>query len=511
MRIVQNQKVVLGPPGTGKTTRLLSMIEGMIASGIKPEEIAFVSFTKKAVKEATQRASKKFNMPERRFANFQTVHAFTFRQLGCTKQNLLNRNNYLELGQLLGYDMSGQTGDMEEGLIASGAAPGDKFLFLDNLSRVRCEPLRKTWERENSDGEVSWEELSSFSAGYAKYKERTGLMDFTDLLLRYAEDGRPVGAKIVFVDEAQDLSNAQWRVIQRAYAGADEVIIAGDDDQSIFKWSGADLDAFLNLEGEREVLDHSYRLPRTVHRLANRIIKQVGHRFEKAFSPREAEGDVDYITSLDQVNINPEETTMILVRNVFLLTAVYSHIKRLGHTYVGRGNMPSVLAGHVQAIRAWEHLRKGGRIGYTDAVEVYENLRIGRMLARGGKAKLDQSEDIERGYDLEHLTKHYGLLETPPWFEALEGIPLETRDYYQNVLRSGRKISVAPKITCNTIHGVKGGEAQHVIILSDMSRKTYMEMQKDMDSEHRVAFVAVTRASERLTIVTANSKFSYPY
>jgi superfamily I DNA/RNA helicase len=66
-------------------------------------------------------------------------------------------------------------------------------------------------------------------------------------------------------------------------------------------------------------------------------------------------------------------------------------------------------------------------------------------------------------------------------------------------------------VNINTIHGVKGGEANHVIIISDMSKRTYIEMQKDYDSEHRVAFVALTRAIERVTIVMPQSKFSYPY
>jgi superfamily I DNA/RNA helicase len=44
-----------------------------------------------------------------------------------------------------------------------------------------------------------------------------------------------------------------------------------------------------------------------------------------------------------------------------------------------------------------------------------------------------------------------------------------------------------------------------------MSKRTYTEMLKDYDSEHRVAFVALTRAIERVTIVMPQGKFSYPY
>lgn len=510
MRIAQNQTLLLGPPGTGKTTRLLAKVEEFLERGYRPEDIALLSFTKKAVAEAKERASKKFNLPERRFSLFNTIHAFTFHALGCTKQSLLGKQNYMELGAMLGYDMTGFTGDMEEGLQSlSNATPGDRLLFLENMARVKCISLRQAWSE--TEGEISWDELVSFTEGYNKYKMMTGLMDFTDLLTKYAEEGRPSHAKIVFIDEAQDLSLAQWRVLERAFSGAEYVIIAGDDDQSIYKWSGADLQTFLHLDGEREVLGHSYRLPKSVYRLANRIIHQVARRFSKEFTPTERVGVVDYVADLEFAKINPNETTLILVRNIFLLKGVYEHLRRLGYTYTGRGHVRSVPQQHVQAIVAWENMRKGHAISYSEALEMYEHLRVGRVLERGGKGKLGQSEDIDVGYTFETLRDHYGLLSAPVWHEALEGIPLETRDYYQTVLRAGRKISHEPRIMVNTIHGVKGGEADHVIVVSDMTKKTFDSYQKDPDSEHRVAFVAVTRAKERLTIVLPRSRYAYQY
>lgn len=509
MRIAANQLLLLGPPGTGKTTRLLAKVEDFLEQGYRPEEIAFVSFTKKAVHEAVDRACKKFNLNERSFPLFQTVHAFCFRALGCTKQNLMNKQNYDEVGAILGYDLTGKA-DMEEGLQAmSNASDGDKLLFMENIARVRGISPRQVWVEANAD--VPWEELDRFCKGFAAYKAKTGLMDFTDLLLKYIEEGKPSNAKIVIIDEAQDLSLAQWKVLQRAFADAENVLIAGDDDQSIYKWSGADLQTFLSLEGDREVLGHSYRLPKRVHALANRIIKQVSNRFTKEFTPTDRVGTVDYIPSLENLDIKTNESTLILVRNVYLLKGVYDHIRRLGHTYTGRGGVQSVTAAHVQAMRAWEFLRKGGVISYYDAMEIYDHLRVGKVLARGGRAKLAACDDIDAGYSWETLRDHFGLLALPVWHEALEGIPLETREYYQTVLRAGRKISAEPKIVVNTIHGVKGGEADHVVVISDMAKRTFEEYQKDYDSEHRVAFVAVTRARHRLTIVMPRSKYAYQY
>lgn len=499
---------MLGPPGTGKTTTLLSKLEIALTEDYHPEQIAFVSFTKKAVAEALERACTKFNLPARKFPLFQTVHALAFRQLGCTKDNLMSKANYLDLGRRTGFDFSGNY-DTDEGQPPTGALPGDHLLFMENMARIRLVSLKTIWQ-ENYEL-ATWEELAKFASDYRQYKQKTGLMDFTDLLEQFAESGTTSSARVVFIDEAQDLSPLQWKVLCRCYANAEQVIIAGDDDQSIYKWSGADLETFLGLGGSKEVLGHSYRLPRKVHKLANSIIKKVHKRFPKEFTPRDAEGEIDYVSQLDHVKINQKETTLVLARNIYLLAEVYEHLKRGGYTYTGRHGIASVKPVHVAAIKAWERMRKGGTATYSEVTDIYEHLRVGKVLARGGKAKLEAFEEIDMLFNWEILRDMFSLLEMPVWHEALEGIPWETRQYYLNVLRSGGKISAEPMIKVNTIHGVKGGEADHVIIISDMSKKTYTSMQQDEDSEHRVAFVAVTRAKNKVTIIMPRGKYGYVY
>ena len=77
-------------------------------------------------------------------------------------------------------------------------------------------------------------------------------------------------------------------------AYADHVYVAGDDDQAIYVWSGADIEEFLNLRVKNtEVLQTSYRLPKKIFDLANTISKKITHRYEKVWQPREEDGNAE--------------------------------------------------------------------------------------------------------------------------------------------------------------------------------------------------------------------------
>lgn len=73
------------------------------------------------------------------------------------------------------------------------------------------------------------------------------------------------------------------------------------------------------------------------------------------------------------------------------------------------------------------------------------------------------------------------------------------------------KLTHAPKTSIGTIHSAKGGEASHVVLLSDMAWKSHQEYVKSPDDERRVAYVGVTRVKDKLTIVQPSSKLYFDF
>lgn len=497
MKIGQHQTLILGAPGCGKTTRLLDIVEQKLASGIRPERIAYMSFTTKAVNEAINRAEKKFGFTKKDLPFFRTVHSFCFRQTGASRSSVMGAAHYQDLAKILGISLNGKLDDEGTGLPVGGTV-GDQMLFVDNLARSTGDTLKKTYDSlEYPD--FSWHQLKQFSKALEEYKLDTGLMDFTDMLREYLANGKAASVDVAIIDEAQDLSKVQWEVIKRAFNNCLEVYIAGDDDQAIYKWSGADVDSFLSLEGEKEVLAKSWRLPSSIHKLSQKIIKRVGKRFNKAFASKEEKGNISYYLNPSMIQ-DAEGTWLYLARNAYQLSSIKRALFEQGITFTtSQGS--SVKAKEHRAIVFWERLRAGKPQLGNDVKQFLEFLEVGVGIKRGYKDGKGLIDDVE--YKMEDLKKDHGILTDIAWHDALTGIPLEQREYYLMVLRQGgpKALSQPPRHHVSTIHGVKGGEADHVVLMTDLAKKSYTEYSKNPDDETRVFYVGVTRAKKHLHIV----------
>jgi DNA helicase-2/ATP-dependent DNA helicase PcrA len=496
-------QLFLGPPGTGKTTTLLGVVETELNNGVDPGKIGFVSFTKKATTEATERAVARFGIHERELPYFRTLHSLSFAGLGVRRGQVLQREHYRTFGDKLGEVITG-AGPGEDGLFGVRATRGDVMLHIDSLARTRQISLYSQW-RATAPDDVEWPALERFSRSLRQFKHDMNLLDFTDMLERFPTQGFVPQLDALIIDEAQDLSKLQWTVVEKLAERAQRIYVGGDDDQAIYRWAGADVERFLSLRGLKHPLTKSYRLSRAVHARAHEIVKRIKHRFDKPFDPRDEEGSVSYHNDADEVDMS-EGSWLVLARNGYQLNAVEERVRQRGWLYESK-TFHAEASDAVHAMLDWERLRRGRRVTLDRVRVVYKFMSSGRGVARIHRDLLnvDDSEEVS----LDDLQQRYGLLTTAIWHEALDRIPADDRQYYVAVLKSGEKLTERPRIKLSTIHAAKGGEADNVLLLSDMSRRTWEDWQRFPDDEHRVFYVGATRAKHNLRIVAAHDALGY--
>lgn len=474
--------LVLGGPGCGKTTALLNIIDDLLSRGVGPSKIAYLTFTKKAAQEGLTRAMEKFGFDEKELPYFRTIHSLAFQQLALDPSMVMTATNWREFGASIGLQITAAP----EGEI--GGKPGSAFLSAVQFARLRQRPLRSVCQ----DMSVDLEEAQYVEKHLRTFKQDRGLVDFTDMLENFRSEGVVPPIDYLIVDEGQDLSTLQWQVIDRLAKRVEAMWVAGDDDQAIYEWAGADVERFLSLEGEKIVLPVSYRLKSEIFNISQEIAHQIRNRYEKDWRPHADGGVIDRVNGIQHVDLD-DGTWFILARNHYLLDSIRHHLHQEGYPYLEH-EVSSTDNANVRAMIFWETLRKGDEITGEQAQAVYQALKREHIEAR----RLDIDPDST--VSLADLREYYGLLTDEPWYQVMRFSDAEI-EYYRACRQKGAKLLERPRITLSTIHGVKGGEADNVFLVSDVARKCYENMVRHKsDEERRVFYVAASRAKERLVI-----------
>ena len=471
---------VIGPPGTGKTRRLLNEVHRYVKKGIPLERIGYFAFTRKAAGEARDRyLAKNEHLTKKDIQHFQTLHSLAFNSLGLKEENVMQELNYKAIGESCGIQVKYASYETNSwnGIFSSNS----EYLNIINLARAKqIDPLEQFDKNEHLT-HVERNKLDGINREINNYKDTHGLIDFTDMLDRFLKKGSIKNKfDVVFVDEAQDLSLIQWAIIKKLEdenKGID-IWIAGDDDQAIFGWAGADVDSFINWKAKEIPLEQSERVPSQIQQKALSIIERVeGNRLNKNYYPRKEKGEIFERFKLIDIDMTKGDW-LILTRTNHLLKPIPAILKRQGLFFeTAQGN--SINKSLYEDIQTWNELVQG----LTPV-------------------------DIKR-QRLEELTGEKNLNINLTWFEAFKNVSPTKREYMRAMLNNGEKILKKPRIKVSTIHGAKGGEATNVVLFLNQTINTLKGTKKSkskQDEEYRVWYVGTTRSMKNLYLIRSNNK-----
>ena len=498
------RNIIFGPPGTGKTTHLLRIVEKELRENkVNPNKIAYLAFTNQAADEALSRAISQLNYNTKDFMNFRTLHSLAYRELHLKEENIMSDDDYSHLSDKLQIKLSNPNKNFK----AYGTSfPDDIFMQVIDGAKIRG-LTTENFFNDPSIGHLPGGilKLKYIDEALIKYKRSRNKYDMTDMIVDFNKkhyDLMP-SFDVVIIDEAQDLSWLQWKMVERVVSNAKRVYVAGDDDQAIYRWAGARPEYLMNMEGTRTILNKSYRLSQAIHAKANKLIKRIEDRVDKEWTARDEKGQVN-IHPVEQLQKMKEGEWLILARDRYRLDKLEEDLKIYGY-FFERGDRTSINKRVHEAILAWEDIRRGKALDVKRVKSFYNYIKTGTGVDKEYKSM--KNIDKEKLFTYETLTKDYGLKidKELPWFKALENIPDEKRTYVRMCLRRKENIRRAPRIKLSTIHGSKGGEADNVMLLTDLSFKTDAEYWKKRDEERRVFYVGMTRARNTLNIVRSQS------
>jgi superfamily I DNA/RNA helicase len=503
-----NRIIIPGPPGTGKTHHLVNFYLRKELEEYKTptNKIAYITFSNAATKEAIKRISNffpKYNM-RKDFPYVSTMHAMGKKEVGMDTTNKLLEGdkwklfkNYSQICLNMNFDCRP---DSETGYITH-ENPHMKVIEYARNKKIDLSEAAIELDLQHSLNLYITEQIN---LDLNVFKKHTGMIEFCDMIKQFVEKDKCPPLDAVFLDEAQDLNPLQWDMFKYIESKCKRSYVAGDDDQTIYSFQGADPSIFIKLDGKEDARVISRRVPKKVHAVAINILSRIKNRREKEWLPRDAEGEVHWNERIENIDLSKDKW-MILTRTNHMLVPIKDYLVKLGLRFISKKNehLPENV---LETYRTWVRLNKGEVVTADDAKDLYKiglNFNLKHFVKGHANGKSIEEDFVS----LKDLKEKHGLLIEGDWKQLDFNEPV--KHYISNLLYRGDDLFSEPRIKVSTIHGVKGEECDNVILYPCITDKIRNKALKHPDAEYRVFFVGVTRTKKNLYIMRSQNKHQY--
>jgi len=377
--------LVLAGAGSGKTRTLVYRLARLIESGVSPKHTLLLTFTRRAAQEMLKRAGMllKADCHGVSGGTFHSVGNMVLRKYGKAigidpSFTILDRSDSTDVIQLLrnsnGYNTKEKRFPRKDTIGGMLSQSANKMIPLEEEIFLNYPQFSQHFS-----------DLTHLGKLYSNYKRKRMLLDYDDLLLRtleLLESQQEIRIKLsefykyILVDEYQDTNKLQARIVRLLCDRHENIMVVGDDAQSIYSFRGAN---FMNImdfpkefPGARILrLEENYRSVQPILDLTNEIINRAKEKYPKHLFTRKEKGRLPVLVQAENENYQsrficqkilecreegiPLHEIAVLFRSSFHAYDLEIELARHDIPFVKRGGFKFIETAHVKDILA--HLR----------------------------------------------------------------------------------------------------------------------------------------------------------
>ena len=551
---------IAGPPGTGKTRYLVKIFYNHLLQNYAAPQMIVTSHTNTAADEIRKRIKDPKSIQEYQNetgcdgeifhlikesrktldVNVTTIHKYCMSKIPGKDNLVFSGDDYVQLK--IQHPLFDHYSGSKEFHTLDMLIAGHPFFKFQSVARDNGLTLveyyralvSKSYFREIEKYKYTLTELQKLEEHYNNFKNNEKInqrakriLDFQDMVQHFTESDQirseDLGIKILMVDEAQDSSVIQ-RAAEKKMAGAVEYFYkAGDPDQSIFEFAGANPDSFHKEFARPEVeLKQGFRCPRLINEYCKKIIKPIWEDYEytRVWAPRKENGQIVEGELYEMMNLKQDPHLAELTKRLTQTNETFA--------FTCRGNEPKETINYLMKLGLpFEIPKKDKKFNFKYPAVHITNQRNFLKLIRenekltsaaikkilknthpdyvGKNYSVENVDNIEKDkkFDFKWLIKHQFLnpiVKESDDFQNINKIDgIEMKNFIRNVVKHNRDLEETPRIFLENIHTIKGKEFDNVIVDLTLTRE------EGDYTKRRIKYVACSRAKKTLWLIKSKN------